>query len=241
MNKKTMILTALLAAGMLLTACGGSSTASSEPEKAETTTSSAETTTSAAETTASAAETAAAPAAESTKAPESSDAPADTTKAADSGSTEAVLTAAEAKEIMAALQKADSWGATLIEKDTEVKHEANGTEYFKVTDAAFKTTDDVRKYLNDHMTAEFISENYGFLLGGDQPFFIDVDGALYVRDYPRGYKYRFTDTEPTIEKTMEDGCTVYAFYDDMGQDQAVLLFVNKADGTWKLSGISFGM
>lgn len=249
MTRKMMMMTALL--GAVLLACPGcageSSATDSLSSTAETTTSSAETTTSSAATTTSqAADTTAAPATTSEKPADTTQAPATapaetTTKATESGSSSAELTVAQAKEIMAALQKVDGWGASVIDMDMETTAAANDTMYCKVTDPAYKSTADVRRFMTEHMTDAFIEENYSNLLGGDKPYFIDADGALYVQNSPHGYKYIFTDTAPTLEKTMEDGYTIYCFISDMGQEQAVLLFVNDVGGTWKLSGVSFGM
>lgn len=244
MKKMTMML-AVLAGCLALTACGGeSSTAGDSSSAAETTTSAsdttAETTTAAAETTASAADTTEA-AADTTAAPSDTTAApaADTTAAAQTET--GGPTAAEAKALLEALNKVEKLGAAAVETDASASWKSeSGEEYLKAAGSEFADTAAVKKFMEDNLTADFIAERYSGILGTDKPMCVDVDGALYIRNNPHGGGFAYKDAEPVIEKTMEDGYSVFQKYDDFGAENTLEIRVVETDGKWKITGASFG-
>lgn len=234
MNKKAMTVLTLLAAGAMLTACGGNSSIADGSSAAGTTTVAAETTTSAqTDTTAAKAETTT-----SAAAPETT-APADTTKA-ETENAENLPTEDEAKQVVSALGLLDTLYSGGIEKDMEstFKNEA-GTAYFKVTDSRFQSAAELRTFVSEHFADSFINSEYSDLLGGDSPLYTDFEGALYGRDMARGGRYSFGNAPAVkVEKANGEGAVVQTEFDDMGAVTKLNISVEKADGVWKITGVN---
>ena len=71
------------------------------------------------------------------------------------------------------------------------------------------STADVRSYMNEYMTQDFISSRYYDILDSDTPGCIDADGALYIRNTPKGGGFAFTGADTTR--------AIAGFTDESGQ------------------------
>ena len=102
-------------------------------------------------------------------------------------------------------------------------------------------TSDVREYMNDFMTTEFIAERYSSILDVAEPMCIDVNDELYIKNEPKSGGFSFSDTDPTIEKNFEDGYSILAAYDNFGAEETMDIRVINDDGIWKICGVTFGL
>jgi len=64
--------------------------------------------------------------------------------------------------------------------------------------------------------------------------------VLYMKDSAKGF-YIFSDAEPNIEKTFEEGYSILAEYDNFGAKETADIRIVNVNGTWKICGISFGL
>ena len=166
----------------------------------------------------------------------------ETTEATTEDDSEAAPDAAEAKELMAALNRIDYLGACAVQNDYSVVYEdEKGYRYHPVTDPDFKTVADLENYINRYLTKSFINERYSAITGTDVPEYIDVDGVLYVIEAGKGAGFDFLEADPDIEKTSENGYTIMANYDNFGVLDTLAIMIEKEDGRWKINGISYGM
>lgn len=237
MNKNMKMMLAMLAAGLLLTGCGTATESTPESSGA------------AVETETAAEETAAETTAEETTAPEAeTEAPAEAeTEAEAAPQTEAPAaedadapTADEAKAIVNAVRTLERLGGCGIEFDSETESTIGGETYYKVTATDFVGTADIRAIEEQYFTPEMIAERYEGILGTETPLYIDAEDALYMRNMARGF-YIFTETEPKVEKSSEDGYSILAEFDNTGAVDTADIRVVKAGGAWKVCGITFGM
>ncbi|WP_297959026.1 hypothetical protein [uncultured Ruminococcus sp.] len=239
MNKKATMILSCIAAGLMLAGCGkqeeGNSQAATSAAKESTTVTTAQETT--AETTAAeaatTAEAAAAEAATTEAAQEAAPTEADNT--AEGGPTEA-----QAAGIVNAIKSLERLGGCGLSYDAETVYTSeSGINYYKVTESGFTGTADIKAIQDSYISQNMINERYSYLIGGESPFYIDVEGALYMQNYARGF-YIFQETAPKIEKTSENGWSILADFDNFGGiDTADIRVVNE-NGTWKADSISFG-
>ena len=154
---------------------------------------------------------------------------------------QSVPSVAQAKELIGALNTIDKLAASAVSVEKEKPHQSdNGAVYYRYTGKEFVAVQDVRALLNKSMTADFVAERYASLLEGDQPICLDVEGALYVQYRPKGGGFAFTETEPLIEKTSEDGYSILAEYDDYGKLTTLEIRLVLQDGQYLISGVTFG-
>lgn len=248
MNKKKAITLICIGVCLLSTGCGNmqdssvtdstseasTSATTAEVAEAETTETSAETIESTSDTeTASETKTASADSAEVVEA--TSHEETDTDESADN-----TPTSAQAKEIIGALNMLERLDGCGLQFDADTVYTVNGTVYHKVTVSDFTDTASIRSYEEMYLTQDMINERYSNIVDGDSPAFIDAEDGLYMKDSARGF-YIFSDTEPKIEKTSEEGYSILAEYDNFGETTTADIRIINVDGTWKISGISFGI
>lgn len=157
------------------------------------------------------------------------------------GSTdETAPTTEQAQELIRALNMIERLGGGGLQYDADTVCTVNETAYYKVTDSDFANTADIRCYEEMYLTQDMISERYSALVDGDSPIYIDADDGLYMKDSAKGF-YLFSDAEPKIEKTFENGYSILAEYDDFGEKETADIRIVNVNGTWKICGISFGL
>jgi hypothetical protein len=61
-----------------------------------------------------------------------------------------------------------------------------------------------------------------------------------MKNSAKGF-YIFSDAEPNIEKTSEDGYSILADYDNFGAKETADIRIINVNGNWKICGISFGL
>lgn len=171
----------------------------------------------------------------------SSEVSADTTDVAPSVEDGDAPTIQEAQTIIAALNRIDLIGAGALTFDSDSEYtDADGNIYHKVTDSEFGSTADLREYMNTYLTQEMIEERYLGILDGEQPMCIDVEDELYIKYASRGGGFAFSDIEPVIEKSSEDGYSILTEYDNYGALETMDIGVRKEDGVYKIYNIVFG-
>lgn len=147
----------------------------------------------------------------------------------------------EAKDIRDTLAFADRlMSGSGVDTDTASEYTADdGTVYHKSASGFYKTTDDVRQYLRNHMTEQFLNSEYASLFGTEHPKCIDVDGELYIEYHPVGGRYSFTDEDPVVGASAanDSGYTIKIKNNNYGTEDTVSVEVVKEDGKWKISDV----
>lgn len=127
------------------------------------------------------------------------------------------------------------YGGNIL-KDENQKYTYNGTEYAKVTDKRFTNTDDVRGLMENYLTAELIDKRYLAMFESENPWLIDVDGALYIKLSARGAGYTFTGNIQIYGNSVnEDLAILKVSYDNYGQTDMMIFQVKKDRGRWKIN------
>lgn len=149
-------------------------------------------------------------------------------------------TTEQAQELIRALNTMERLVGGGLRYDADTVCTINEITYYKVTDMDFANTNDIRCYEEKYLTQDMISERYSAIVGGSSPIYIDADDELYMKDSAKGF-YIFSDTEPNIEKTFEEGYSILAGYDNFGETETADIRIVNVNGTWKICGISFGL
>lgn len=149
-------------------------------------------------------------------------------------------TTEQAQELIRALSMMERLVGGGLQYDAETVCTVNGTVYYKVNDTNFASTEDIRRYEEKYLTQDMISERYVAVVDGVTPIYIDADDGLYMKDSAKGF-YIFSDTEPNIEKTFEDGYSILAGYDNFGETETADIRIVNVNGTWKIYSISIGL
>ena len=149
-------------------------------------------------------------------------------------------TVEQAQELIRALNMVERLGGGGLQYDSETVCTVNGIVYYKVTDTDFANTAEIRSYVEKYLTQNTISERYSVLVDGDSPIYTDADNGLYMKDSAKSF-YIFSDAEPKIEKTFEEGYSLLAEYDNFGEKETADIRIVNVNGAWKICGISFGL
>ena len=149
-------------------------------------------------------------------------------------------TVEQAQELIRALNMVERLGGGGLHYDAETVYTVNGTAYYRVTDTDFANTSEILSYEDKYLTPDMIAERYSNIAGGDSPVYIDANDALYMKASAKGF-YIFSDAEPKIEKTFEEGYSILAEYDNFGAKETADIRIVNVNGTWKICGISFGL
>lgn len=146
-----------------------------------------------------------------------------------------------ARQLMGALNYIDQIGGGNIPRDDENAIDVDGRQFAKVS-AQFTDTADLDGYMRSYLTDSFIESRYSGILGGDEPYYIDIDGELYgyVTAKGCGFQWIMEDGEPVVEITdsSEDSFTAVAKYDDFGAESEMTINVKMDNGSWKIDSIS---
>ncbi len=146
-----------------------------------------------------------------------------------------------ARQLLGALNYIDQIGGGNIPRDDENAIDVDGRQFAKVS-AQFTDTADLDEYMRSYLTDSFIESRYSGILGGDGPYYIDIDGELYgyVTAKGCGFQWIMEDGEPVVEITdsSEDSFTAAAKYDDFGAESEMTINVKMDNGSWKIDSIS---
>lgn len=146
-----------------------------------------------------------------------------------------------ARQLLGALNYIDQIGGGNIPRDDENAIDVDGRQFAKVS-AQFTDTADLDEYMHSYLTDSFIESRYSGILGGDEPYYIDIDGELYgyVTAKGCGFQWIMEDGEPVVEITdsSEDSFTAAAKYDDFGAESEMTINVKIDNGSWKMDSIS---
>ena len=148
----------------------------------------------------------------------------------------------EASRLIGALDYIDCIGGGNIPKDENDTIEQGDRQYARVR-AQFENTGDLEEYLTENLTDGFIQNRYSHILGGDQPYYIDIDGALYgyVIAKSCGYPWILEEGKPVISITdvKDDSFTAVTKFDNFGGECEMQLSIVFTDGFWKIASISY--
>lgn len=148
-----------------------------------------------------------------------------------------------AKELLGALNYIDQIGGGNIPRDDENATDIGGRQFAKVI-AQFTDTADLEEYMHSYLTDNFIKSRYSGILGGDEPYYIDIDGELYgyVTAKGSGFSWIEEDYYPVVElkDSADDNYTITTKFDDYGAETEMEVKIVKDNGYWKIDSISYG-
>ena len=148
-----------------------------------------------------------------------------------------------ARQLLGALNYIDQIGGGNIPRDDENAIDVDGRQFAKVS-AQFTDTADLDEYMRSYLTDSFIESRYSGILGGDEPYYIDIDGELYgyVTAKGCGFQWIMEDGEPVVElkDTADDNYTITTKFDDYGAETEMEVRIVKDNGYWKIDSISYG-
>lgn len=148
-----------------------------------------------------------------------------------------------ARQLLGALNYIDQIGGGNIPRDDENAIDVDGRQFAKVS-AQFTDTADLDEYMRSYLTDSFIESRYSGILGGDEPFYIDIDGELYgyVTAKGCGFQWIMEDGEPVVELKdyADDNYTITTKFDDYGAETEMEVRIVKDNGYRKIDSISYG-
>lgn len=148
-----------------------------------------------------------------------------------------------ARQLLGALNYIDQIGGGNIPRDDENAIDVDGRQFSKVS-AQFTDTADLDEYMRSYLTDSFIESRYSGILGGDEPYYIDIDGELYgyVTAKGCGFQWIMEDGEPVVElkDSADDNYTITTKFDDYGAEAEMEVRIVKDNGYRKIDSISYG-
>ncbi len=148
-----------------------------------------------------------------------------------------------ARQLLGALNYIDQIGGGNIPRDDENATDVDGRQFAKVS-AQFTDTADLDEYMRSYLTDSFIESRYSGILGGDEPYYIDIDGELYgyVTAKGCGFQWIMEDGEPVVElkDPADDNYTITTKFDDYGAETEMEVKIVRDNGYWKIDSISYG-
>jgi hypothetical protein len=99
-------------------------------------------------------------------------------------------------ELLTVLDKIEKMSQCTITKNVNIKHDENGTEYYKVNDKSFGNLSDLKSYVKASVTESLLKERYAGMLDGESPVFREYDDGLYVKrrnDPAKGFEWEKND------------------------------------------------
>lgn len=149
---------------------------------------------------------------------------------------------AETSRLMGALDYIDCIGGGNIPKDENDIKEVGGRKYAKVK-AQFSNTSDLKEYLQENLSDSLIKNRYSGILGGQQPYYIDIDGALYGYMTAKGCGYTWIKNNDkldiSITEKSDNSFTAITKFDNYGGEDEMKLNIVFTDGLWKIKSISY--
>ena len=148
----------------------------------------------------------------------------------------------EASRLMGALDYIDCIGGGNIPKYENDIIDVDGRQYARVC-AQFENTADLEQYMTENLCNSLIQSRYSHITGGEEPYYIDIDGALYgyVTAKGCGYPWITEDGKPVISITdvSDEGFTAVTKFDNYGGECEMRLDIVFTDGLWKIASISY--
>lgn len=148
-----------------------------------------------------------------------------------------------ARQLLGALNYIDRIGGGNIPRDDENAIDVDGRQFAKVS-AQFTDTADLDEYMRSYLTDSLINSRYSGILGGDEPYYIDIDGELYgyVTAKGCGFQWIMEDGEPVVElkDSADDNYTITTKFDDYGAETEMEVNIVKDNGCWKINSLSYG-
>lgn len=148
----------------------------------------------------------------------------------------------ETSRLMGALDYIDCIGGGNIPKDENDIIDVDGRQYARVC-AQFENTADLEQYMTENLCDSLIQSRYSHITGGEEPYYIDIDGALYgyVTAKGCGYPWITEDGKPVISITdvSDEGFTAVTKFDNYGGECEMKLDIVFTDGFRKIASISY--
>ena len=148
-----------------------------------------------------------------------------------------------AKELLGALNYIDQIGGGNIPRDDENATDIGGRQFAKVI-AQFTDTADLDEYMHSYLTDNFIKSRYSGILGGDEPYYTDIDGELYGYVTAKGSGFSWIEEDyylvVELKDSADDNYTITTKFDDYGAETEMEVKIVKDNGYWKIDSISYG-
>lgn len=147
-----------------------------------------------------------------------------------------------AYELLGALDYIDQIGGGNIPKDESVTADVDGREFEKVI-SEFANTSELDGFMHMNLTDSLINSRYSHIVGGDEPYYVDIDGELYgyVTAKGCGYSWITENGDPVIElkDSAEDNYTIITKFDNYGAEAEMEVHIIMDNGFWKIDSISY--
>lgn len=124
-------------------------------------------------------------------------------------------------------------GNVTFDMDTAFTDESGNT-FAKVIDTQFSNTDDLRNYIESHLTETMINKRYIEILYVDDPRYIDVNGELYGKVAPKGSGFNFLNKNREISNITDTSFTLYAEFEWYGSTKLMVINIIYDNGEWKI-------
>ncbi|MDO5560194.1 MAG: hypothetical protein Q4F95_11415 [Oscillospiraceae bacterium] len=148
---------------------------------------------------------------------------------------------AAADTLLKNINEIDKFGASVAECDDSDVYTSGTDNYYHVTDSRFKSTSDVKAFIDETMTDKLYNERYRSIVGDDRAYFIDADSKLYIKYSPKGAGFNYNDTPCRIYDTTDTSFCVDKEYDDYGSVSLLRLTVVKTDAGWRIDTLQYGV
>lgn len=114
----------------------------------------------------------------------------------------------------------------------------DGQEMVRITDSRFTCVDDVRSFVKNYATGDYLEFWEKYALSGyfdDITFGNSDDVYLYVLYNPKSCGYDWTDSDPVIRQTDDNLAEISADYYDFGAVSTLTFWAQKdSDGEWRV-------
>lgn len=148
-----------------------------------------------------------------------------------------------AYELLGALNFIDNIGGGNIPKDETVTADVDGRQFAKVQ-SEFANTSELDGYMRMNLTDSLIESRYSGILGGDEPYYTDIDGELYGYVTAKGSGFNWItgdDGNPVAElkDSADESYTIVTKFDDYGAESEMEVGIVMDNGFWKINTISY--
>lgn len=148
-----------------------------------------------------------------------------------------------AYELLSALDYIDNIGGGNIQKDETVTADVDGRQFAKVQ-SEFANTSELEGYMRMNLTDSLINNRYSNIVGGDEPYYVDIDGELYGYVTAKGSGFNWIlgdDGEPVAElkDSADDSYTIVTKFNDFGAEAEMEVGIVMDNGFWKINTISY--
>ena len=147
----------------------------------------------------------------------------------------------ELNPLLKGLNDIDYISACAIEYDynSSIVNDANGIDYYKVTDSRFNSLADIEKFFSTYLSQNLMNDQYAIIARPEGGCYMEKDGVLYVASCGRGCGFAWTDTKAEISDITNTSFTARKEYDEFGTMAYIKLVIVYSDGAWKIDSYAY--